>query len=48
LTADDAYLHESILDPEAKLVDGFDNVMPKPELTDKEVDEIMEYLKKLK
>jgi cytochrome c oxidase subunit 2 len=48
LTADDAYVHEAIADPEAKIVDGFDNVMPKPELTEQEVDEIMAYLKTLK
>lgn len=47
VTADEAYVRESILDPEAKLVDGFDNVMPKPELTDEELTQIMEYLETL-
>ena len=37
MTADDSYLRESILKPEAKIVDGFDDVMPKPELTDEEL-----------
>ena len=48
ITADDAYLREAIVDPDAKIVNGFDGVMPKPELTKKEVDEIIEYLKTLK
>lgn len=48
VTADEAYLRESILKPEAKIVHGFDDLMPKPELTDEEVNQIMEYLKTLK
>ena len=48
VTADDAYIRESIVNPEARIVEGFDNVMPPSELTDKEVDEIMEYLRTLK
>lgn len=48
ITVDDAYVRESIVSPEVKIVDGFDDVMPKPELTDQEIDEIMEYLKTLK
>jgi cytochrome c oxidase subunit 2 len=48
LTADEAYLRESIVKPEAKIVDGFDDVMPKPELTDEELNQILEYLKTLK
>lgn len=48
ITADDAYVHESIVSPSAKIVTGFDDVMPVPELTDQEVDEIMKYLKALK
>src|SRR5205814_4965886 len=47
-TADEAYLRESILKPEAKIVDGFDDVMPKPELTDEELKQILDYLKTLK
>ena len=46
--ADESYLRESILKPEAKIVDGFDDVMPKPELTDEELAQIIEYLKNLK
>ena len=48
VTADDAYLRESIVNPDAKIVYGFDDVMPKPELTEEEINEIVEYLKKLK
>ena len=48
VTADDVYLRESIVKPEAKIVDGFDDVMPKPELTGEEVNAILEYLKTLK
>lgn len=48
VTADDIYMRESIVDPSAKVVDGFDDVMPKPELTDAEVNAIVEYLEQLK
>jgi cytochrome c oxidase subunit 2 len=48
LTADETYLRESILKPEVKIVDGFDDVMPKPELTDEELSQILAYLKTLK
>ena len=48
ITVDDAYLRESILHPGAKLVDGYDDLMPVPTLTDQEVDEMIEYLKTIK
>jgi cytochrome c oxidase subunit II len=48
ITADDVYLRESIVKPEATIVDGFDNNMPKPELTEEEVNAIVEYLENLK
>ena len=48
IVADDVYLRQSILDPSAKIVDGFDDVMPKPELTEEEVNAIVEYLENLK
>lgn len=48
ITADEDYLRQAIVDPDAKIVNGFDGVMPKPELTKEEVDEIIEYLKTLK
>jgi cytochrome c oxidase subunit 2 len=48
ITADEAYLRESIVQPETKIVHGFDDLMPKPELTDEEVNQILEYLRTLK
>ena len=48
VTADDAYLRESIVKPSFKVVAGYDDVMPVPELTDEEVHEILEYLENLK
>jgi cytochrome c oxidase subunit II len=45
---DDAYLRESIHQPKAKIVKGFQPVMPTPQITDAEVDKIIEYLKTLK
>ncbi len=48
VTADDAYVRESILKPSAKIVADFDDVMQVPELTDEELNQIMEYLKTLK
>jgi cytochrome c oxidase subunit 2 len=48
VTADDAYINESILDPKAKLVTGFAPVMPPFKLTDIEIANIIAYLKTLK
>ena len=48
ITVDDAYLRESIVDPDAKIVDGYDDLMPEPVLTEKEVDEMVAYLKTIK
>ena len=48
VTEDEAHLREAIINPEATIVAGFDNLMPKPELTKEELDEIIEYLKTLK
>jgi cytochrome c oxidase subunit 2 len=46
---DDAYLRESILEPRAKMVQGFDPVMPSYEglLTEPELAAIVEYLKSM-
>jgi cytochrome c oxidase subunit 2 len=46
--ADDAYLREAILKPDAKIVAEFGDVMPVPELTEEELNQIIEYLKTLK
>ena len=48
VTEDDAYLRESILHPSAKIVQGYDDVMPEPTLSDEEVEEIIRYLKRIK
>jgi cytochrome c oxidase subunit 2 len=49
VTVDDAYIHESIVDPQAKLVAGFESViMPKFELTDEQIADIIAYIKTLK
>jgi cytochrome c oxidase subunit 2 len=48
IIADDVYLREAIVKPDATIVDGFDDNMPKPELTEEEVNAIVEYLESLK
>jgi cytochrome c oxidase subunit 2 len=48
IIVDDVYLRESIVSPSKTVVQGFDDVMPKPELTDEEVNQIVEYLENLK
>lgn len=48
VTVDEAYLREAILDPDHTIVDGYDDLMPEPVLTDKEVEQIIQYLKTLK
>lgn len=50
VTADDAYLFNSIVDPSAQIVAGFDDIMP-PDygdtLTEGEVEDLVEYIKTL-
>ncbi len=51
LTADDAYLIESIRNPGAKIVKGFNNIMPANvagQMTDDQVKDVIEYIKSLK
>lgn len=50
VTADEAYLRESILEPDAKVVAGFQPVMPdfEQQLTDEDVSLLIEYIKALK
>jgi hypothetical protein len=49
VTADEAYLTESILDPNAKVVRGFQaGIMPKFTLTDDQVEFVVAYLETLK
>jgi cytochrome c oxidase subunit II len=49
VAADENYVRESILDPQAKLVSGFQGVMPtfKGRLTDEQIGWIIDYLKTL-
>ncbi|MBI2853420.1 MAG: c-type cytochrome [Chloroflexi bacterium] len=47
--ADDAFLRESIVAPNAKIVKGYvPDAMPKPKLTDAQVDQLVEFIKSLK
>lgn len=46
--ADENYLRESILNPKAEVVVGFDNIMPKVTVTDREVDMLIAYIKTIK
>ncbi len=50
VVADENYLRESIIDPQSKIVTGYDPVMPtyKGKLKDKEITAIIEYIKTLK
>jgi cytochrome c oxidase subunit 2 len=50
VTVDENYVRESILEPQAKVVAGFNPVMPtyQGRLSDKEIGAIIEYLKTLK
>ncbi len=48
LIVDDAYIAESIKEPAAKIVNGFQPVMPKLPVTDEEIGQIITYLKTLK
>jgi cytochrome c oxidase subunit 2 len=49
VTADDAYIHESIKAPQAKIVAGFENqLMPTYDFTDEQINDIIAYIKTLK
>lgn len=48
ITADDAYLRRSLLEPGADVVKGFPPVMPPFSLTDEELSAVLEYLEELK
>ena len=49
VTADDAYIKESILNPQAKIVSGFEGVlMPAYQFTDEQIADIIAYMKTLK
>lgn len=49
VTVNDAFIHEKIRHPEAKTIAGtFEQEMPKTDLTDEEIEEIIEYIQTLK
>lgn len=49
ITVDDAYIHESIKAPQAKIVAGFENqLMPTYDFTDEQIADIIAYIKTLK
>lgn len=49
ITVDEAYIHESIKAPQAKIVAGFENqLMPAYNFTDEEIADIVAYIKTLK
>jgi len=48
IVIDDEYIRRSILEPSVDVVDGYQPVMPKVEITDEEINAILEYLKSLR
>lgn len=47
-TVDDDYIRESVKEPGLKLVEGFGDLMPVLEISDAEIDSIIEYIKTLR
>lgn len=47
VVADRDYLVESILEPSAKIVEGYNLPMPRVELTDDEIDDLVAYIEAL-
>ena len=48
VTADEAYIRESILNPKKDVVQGFAPVMPPQDLSEEEINAVIEFLKTLK
>jgi cytochrome c oxidase subunit 2 len=48
VTADEAYLKQSMLDPNKEVVKGYQPIMPKLPLTDEEIKQISDFLKTVK
>jgi cytochrome c oxidase subunit 2 len=51
VTADEAYIRESIIDPSAKIVKGYQNIMPstfKDTLSDQQISDLIAYIETLK
>jgi len=49
VTADEAYIRESVLYPSAKIVAGFKNIMPtfKGQLSEEEIIQLIAYIKSI-
>jgi len=47
VTADEAYIHQSILEPGAAVVEGFGNIMPPYRLRDQEIDAVIAFMRSL-
>jgi mono/diheme cytochrome c family protein len=47
VVADEAYITESIRDPSAKLVDGYELAMPANDLSDDEIASVVAYIREL-
>jgi cytochrome c oxidase subunit 2 len=47
VVADDAYLRQSMLDPNSQKVEGYNVPMPKPDLSDAEIDSLLTYIREL-
>ncbi len=48
ITADEAYLRKSLLEPNADVVKGFPPIMPSEKMEDDEIHELIQYIKELK
>lgn len=48
ITADEEYIKRSVLNPEADVVVGYQNIMPKIPMTEEEINAVIEYIKGLK
>jgi cytochrome c oxidase subunit 2 len=50
ITVDEAYVRESVLQPQAKIVTGYPPTMPSfaGQISDQEIDEVIAYMKSLK
>lgn len=48
VTADEAYLRDAIVDPSSTVVDGYAGIMPEIDLTDRQVDDLIAFIRALK
>ena len=47
IVADEAYIRRSIREPAAEVVKGFDNIMVAPELSEAELDQLLQLIRQL-